>query len=364
MAESDQVRYARIIQQAVSIDDAQTGRWSMPRQPGMVDVARLAGVSHVTVSRVLNGYPPVRPETRDRVQAAIDELGYRRNSIARALKSGRTATIGVVIAGSELFELPRILLGVETEAKAAGYWVNLASWHGGDTADLEVALSRLTDQSVEAIAVIADRPFAVDALSKLRITVPTVVVMSGQLEGTGLGFVELDQQLGARMVVRHLTDLGHRDIVHLSGALRTYDARARVDGWRDAMSSAGVNEPRLLEGDFTAESGFQLATRLVEEGGPLPTAIFTGNDQMAMGVLAAFARFGITVPGDVSLVGFDDIAGSGFLVPALTTVRQDFVSLGSLSIRMLTGMLGGGAPSVERISPDLIVRSSTLPPSR
>ena len=335
----------------------------MARPPGMVDVARLAGVSHVTVSRVLNGYPPVRPETRERVQAAIDELGYRRNSIARALKSGRSATIGVVIAGSELFELPRVLLGIETEAKSAGYWVHLASWQGGDTADLEEALSRLTDQSVEAIAVIADRPVAVEALANLRISVPTTVVMSGQVERPGLGFVELDQQLGARLAVRHLLDLGHREVVHLSGALRTYDARARVEGWRNEMVTAGVDAPLLLEGDFTAESGFRLANQLVDAGGPLPTAIFAGNDQMAMGVLAAFARRGIRVPRDVSLVGFDDMAGAGFLVPALTTVRQDFVTLGALSIRMLTGMLHGDPPSIERIPPDLIVRASTLPPS-
>lgn len=336
----------------------------MAKQPGMVDVARLAGVSHVTVSRVLNGYPPVRPETRDRVQAAIDQLGYRRNSIARALKSGRSGSIGVVIAGSELFELPKVLLGIESEAKGAGYWVNLASWHGGDSADLEAALGRLTDQSVEAIAVIADRPFAVDALSKLRIVVPTTVVMSGQVEGTGLGFVELDQQLGARLAVRHLTDLGHREVVHLSGDLRTYDARARVEGWRDEMARSGIGDPRLLEGDFTAESGFRLASRLIDDGGALPTAIFAGNDQMAMGVLAAFAGRGIRTPTDVSLVGFDDMAGVGFLVPALTTVRQDFVSLGALSIRMLTGMLAGGSPSIERIPPELVVRASTQPPGR
>ena len=336
----------------------------MARPPGMVDVARLAGVSHVTVSRVLNGYPPVRPETRDKVQAAIDELGYRRNSIARALKSGRSATIGVVIAGSELFELPRVLRGIETEAKDAGYWVNLASWHGGDTADLEEALNRLTDQSVEAIAVIADRPVAVEALENVRITVPTAVVMSGQVERAGLGFVELDQQLGVRLAVRHLLDLGHRDVVHLSGALRTYDARARVEGWRDEMARVGVTDPLLLEGDCTAESGFRLANQLVARGGPLPTAIFAGNDQMAMGVLAAFAQHGIRVPDDVSLVGFDDMAGAGFLVPALTTVRQDFVTLGALSIRMLTGILKGGSPSIERIPPELIVRASTAPPTR
>ncbi|MCJ1695875.1 MULTISPECIES: LacI family DNA-binding transcriptional regulator [Rathayibacter] len=334
----------------------------MVKAPGMVDVARLAGVSHVTVSRVLNGHPPVRPETRAKVEAAIEELGYRRNSLARALKSGRSSTIGVVIAGSELFELPRILLGVESEAKSAGFWVTLASWQGGDQGDLEETLSRLSDQAVEGIAVIADRPLAVEALASVHTRVPTTVVMSGQVEGTGLSFVELDQVLGARLAVRHLLELGHSSVAHISGALRTFDARARVEGWRAELHSAGRGEGLLLEGDFTADSGFRLANELLERPEALPTAIFVGNDHMTMGVLAAFARRGVSVPEDVSLVGFDDIAGAGYLVPALTTVRQDFVNLGSLSIRILTEMMRGDAPRVARIPPDLVLRESTAAP--
>ena len=192
----------------------------MDRPPGMMDVAREAGVSHITVSRVINGHPSVRPETRTRVEAAIQKLGYRRNSVARALKSRRSSTIGVVIVGSELFELPRILLGVETAAKQAGYWVSLASRQGESTsADLMETLQRLTDQSVEAIAVVADRPVVVEALSGLSFGVPVTVVMSGSVPNPGLGFVEVDQELGARLAVRHLLGLGHRDI-----------SRARQDG--------------------------------------------------------------------------------------------------------------------------------------
>ncbi|MFE3031769.1 LacI family DNA-binding transcriptional regulator [Streptomyces canus] len=334
----------------------------MDRPPGMMDVAREAGVSHITVSRVVNGHPSVRPETRARVEAAIQKLGYRRNSVARALKSRRSSTIGVVIVGSELFELPRILLGVETAAKQAGYWVSLASRQGeSTTGDLLETLQRLTDQSVEAIAVVAERPGTVEALSGLSLGVPVAVVMSGNVPTPDLSFVEVDQELGARLAVRHLLDLGHRDIAHLTGALRTFDARARVQGWQAELTAAAAEGARL-EGDFSAESGFRLAHDLCDADSGLPTAVFAGNDQMAMGVLAAFAERGVKVPQDVSVVGFDDMKGAGYLVPALTTVRQDFAHLGRSAIELLVRMVGGEPAQQQKITPRLVVRNSTAVP--
>lgn len=334
----------------------------MNRPPGMMDVAREAGVSHITVSRVINDHPSVRPETRARVEAAIQKLGYRRNSVARALKSRRSATIGVVIVGSELFELPRILLGVETASKQAGYWVSLASWQGeSTTGDLVETLQRLTDQAVEAIAVVADRSVVVEALAGLVFEVPVAVVMSGSVPNPDLSFVEVDQELGARQVVRHLLDLGHRRIAHLSGPPRTFDARARVEGWQVELAAAGA-EGVMLEGDFTAESGFRLAHELCAHDAGPPTAVFAGNDHMAMGVLAAFAERGMKVPQDVSLVGFDDIKGADYLVPALTTVRQDFAHLGRSAIELLVRMLQGEKAAREKITPELVVRRSTAPP--
>jgi LacI family transcriptional regulator len=328
----------------------------------MMDVAREAGVSHITVSRVINGHPSVRPETRARVEAAIRKLGYRRNSVARALKSRRSSTIGVVITGTELFELPRILRGVETAAKQAGYWVSLASWEGeSGTRDLVESLQRLTDQSVEAIAVITDRPAAVEALTSLVFGVPVAVVMSGSVPHPDLSFVEVDQELGARLAVRHLLDLGHRRIAHLTGALRTFDARARVAGWQAELAADGAEGP-MLEGDFTAESGFRLTGELCAADAGLPTAIFAGNDQMAMGVLAALAERGVRVPQDVSLVGFDDMKGAGYLVPALTTVRQDLDHLGRSAIELLLRMVRGQQAAQERITPELVVRRSTAVP--
>lgn len=328
----------------------------------MVDVARRAGVSHVTVSRVLNDHPSVRPATRARVEAAIAELGYRRNSVARALKSGRSSTIGVVIAGSELHELPRMLLGVETAARGAGYSVNLASWQSGFGEDLAATVQRLADQSVEGVAVIADRPVAADALSTIITRVPLSVVMSGDVPNPGLASVELDQDLGARLVVRHLVGLGHHEIAHLSGPLQTWDARARVEGWRAELEATPGTAGELLEGDFTAESGYRLAHLLAGRAEGPPGAVFAGNDQMAMGVLAAFAERGIRVPEDVSLVGFDDQNGSAYLVPALTTVRQDFVRLGAAAVESLLALLRGEDVGHRTLDPELVVRRSTAPP--
>ncbi|MEU1970851.1 LacI family DNA-binding transcriptional regulator [Microbacterium sp. NPDC019599] len=332
-----------------------------PKAPSMVDVAREAGVGLVTVSRVLNEPGVVRPETQQRVNDAIARLGYRRNDVARALKSGRSTTIGVVIAGSELFELPRILRGVESAAQEAGYWVNMASWQEGSSEQLVNAVERLANQAVEGVAIIADRPVAAAALEQMVSRIPITVVMSGELGNPSIGSVELDQELGARLATEHLLELGHRRIVHFTGRLSAYDARARLAGWQKTMRAAGIEDARHAEGDFLAASGFRLAQEILDAD-QRPTAIFTGNDQMAMGVLSALAQRGVAVPGEMSVVGFDDIAGSEYLVPSLTTIRQDFVALGRTSVEMLLGMLGGASAEHRYIAPTLIARASSGPP--
>lgn len=330
----------------------------MGKAPGLVDVARLAGVSHMTVSRVLNSHPMVKEETRQRVLAAVAELGYRRNSIARALHGDASKTLGVVLAGEELFELSKVLLGIETAAKQAGYWVNLAAWHGGSAADLTETVNRLIDQSVDGIAFVADRPMAAQALASVDSRVPVAVVMSGAVDNDRLGSVEIDQVAGARALTRHLLDLGHRRIVHLSGPSQVFDAQARVEGFRLEVAAAGLKKPDVVEGDFTPESGYDL-TRALLRRKTLPTAVFAGNDMMAIGALKAFAEAGLRVPADVSLVGFDDSPGMTHLVPPLTTVRQNFTALGTAVIEMLLLMLAGGTPTHRLIIPTLIERESS-----
>lgn len=327
----------------------------------MVDVARAAGVAHVTVSRVLNEPDNVRPQTREKVLAAIDALGYRRNDVARALKSGRSTTIGVVIAGSELFELPRVLRGVEEAAQAAGFWVNLASWQGGSTEQLTSAVERLADQGVAGVAIIADRPVAATALEQMVSRIPVSVVMSGDIRNPAIGSVELDQELGARRATEHLLRFGHRRIAHITGRMSVYDARARLAGWQTAMIDAGLEAADHVEGDFTAGSGFLRARELLARG-DRPTAIFAGNDQMAIGVYSAAAGLGLSVPHDVSVVGFDDMAGADFLTPALTTVRQDFVALGRTAIEVLLAEVAGDPARHHLIPTSLVERASVAAP--
>jgi DNA-binding LacI/PurR family transcriptional regulator len=337
---------------------AETGR-----PPSMVDVALRAGVAHVTVSRVLNDPDAVRPQTRARVERAIAELGYQRNDVARALKRGRSSMLGIILAGSELFELPRVLLGMEEAASEAGHGVSIASWQKGGSDALRGTVDRLVAQGAAGIVIIADRPVALSALEHLRVRVPTSVVMSGDVRNTSIGSVEIDQMRGARMATEHLIGLGHRDIVHISGRLQVFDARARAEGWRAVMAEAGVAAPEILEGDFTGRAGYEWAGRIADRA-TLPTAVFAGNDQIAMGVLAAFVAGGVSVPGDVSVVGFDDLPGAEFLVPALTTVRQDFVRLGRRSIEELFDMVGGTPARHHLIAPTLVVRQSTAPPDQ
>lgn len=326
----------------------------------MVDVAREAGVGLVTVSRVLNEPNTVRPETQRKVQAAIEHLGYRRNDLARALKRGRSNTIGVVIAGSDPWELPRTLRGVEQAADRAGYFVNLASFHGASTETLLAAVERLVNQAVEGVAIIADRPLLVDALERMGSRVPITVVMSGEITNPAIGSVDLDQELGARMATEHLLGLGHRRIVYLTGRLDSYDARVRLATWRATMQAAGVSNPLSLEGDFSAASGHRLTLEAMAAP-ERPTALFTGNDHMAMGALAALGSLGVDVPGEVSVVGFDDITGSDYLLPPLTTVRQDFVALGRTSVELLLGRIDSEPVRHHLIPPTLVVRDSTGP---
>jgi DNA-binding LacI/PurR family transcriptional regulator len=334
----------------------------LSRAPSMVDVAKFAGVALVTVSRVVNGNPSVRPETAERVKSAIATLGYRRNDVARALKSGRSMTIGVVLAGSGLFELSRVLLGMEVAASEAGYGVALARWQGPDLEPLEHAIGRMTDRGADGVIVIAERPVAADVLDEMHVRSPLTVVMSGDVTNPSVGSVEIDQRLGARMVTQHLLALGHTKILHISGSSRAFDSRARVSGWQATMRDAGLGSGELIEGGFEPEVGYRVGEELARRGrGERPTAVFAANDVVAMGLLAAFAEHGVRVPDDVSVAGFDDMPGAAYLVPSLTTVHQDHLGLGRRAVEVLLGTIAAESPRHHVIAPTLIVRRSTGP---
>jgi DNA-binding LacI/PurR family transcriptional regulator len=326
------------------------------RPPGMLDVARLAGVSHQTVSRVLNEHPSVRPETRARVQAAIAELGYRRNPAARALATNRSSTIGLLTATSSRSGPVSTLVAVEEASRAAGLWVSVASLRAYDPSSVRSALDHFLDQGVEGIIVIAPVEEAVQAALSVALDVPMVIVAPRVDRGDRTLAVGVDQRCGARLVVRHLAELGHIRIAHLGGPEGWLDAAERERGWRAELAAQGLAAAELLSGDWTAASGFAAAAGLH----PATTAVFAANDQMAIGLVRALVERGIRIPQDVSVAGFDDIEIAGFALPPLTTVRQDFAALGLAAVRALLGLLSGG--TIERetlIEPVLVVRAST-----
>lgn len=330
------------------------------RPPAMSDVATVAGVSHQTVSRVLNDHPHVRPETRTKVLAAIEQLGYRRNSAARALVTRRSATVGVVTSGSALFGPTSTLTGVEVAAREVGFFVSLATIKRFDVPTMTSAVDHLLSQGVEAIIVIAPQDEVAQAVKAVGAPVPVVMISATEGQAGLVDAVSVDQEAGARMAVRHLIELGHREVVHLAGPQDWFDARARRAGWNLECSEAGLNVPEVVEGDWTAEHGYAVGRQMASQGAP--TAIFAANDQIALGLLRAFWEAGMRLPQDVSVVGFDDIAGSAFFIPPLTTVRQDFGALGHLAIEALTARLAGAEFVVEPILPALEVRASTARP--
>jgi DNA-binding LacI/PurR family transcriptional regulator len=341
---------------------AAPGRGHGSRPPRMADVARVADVSQQTVSRVLNDFPKIRPETRDRVLAAIEELGYRRNTAARTLVTRRSGTIGVITADMNQFGPAKTMLGLESASRTAGYSLSLAGLPEISAASLRAAVGQVLDQAVEAVVVIVAHQAALTLAQSLRIGVPLVLV-EGDLSAAPLT-AGVDQIEGAHLATNHLLDLGHQTVLHLPGPADWLMATARRRGWQMALEERDRPIPALMaEGDWSSHSGYEASRAMLRES--RPTAVFAANDQMALGLLRALHEAGLRVPEDVSVVGFDDLPESGYFTPPLTTVRQDFRELGqrtmALVLRVLAGELDASVPLVE---PRLIIRSSTSAPTR
>ncbi|WP_426225847.1 LacI family DNA-binding transcriptional regulator [Pseudarthrobacter sp. DSP2-3-2b1] len=335
------------------------------RLPRLEDVAEHAGVSHQTVSRVINNHPNVSKATREKVEAAIAELGYRRNTAARSLVTRRSQTIGVL--GSELAQYgpANTLLGVEQAARDAGYFVSIAALRAVSREAIFDALRHFTDQSVDGIAVLVPHSETLAILEEYNAGVPVIAV--GSLGSATVSGAMVDQKRGAELAVGHLIERGHRRIGHVAGPSDWTDGALRAEGWRSALSEAGLPHDLLLEGDWSAGSGYDIGRRLAAERSaaePSATALFVGNDQMALGILRAFNEAGVRVPDDVSVVGFDDQPESAYFSPPLTTVRQDFEELGRRCMDIMLKEIEAGAPvSSTVVTPGLLLRASTAPPA-
>ncbi len=328
----------------------------MTRASSMSDVARVAGVSAQTVSRVLSDHPNVGAATRAKVRAAVEQTGYRRNRIARALVTGRSRTIGVVTHETDFYSASAILLGIQTAARASGYFVSTATTSSLSPDAIGVAVERLLDQGVDGLVMAV--PVREDAsLGVLTHDLPTVVVDGMRSSATEV--VAIDQVEAGRAATEHLLGLGHETVWHVAGPETWNDAIGRTSGWRAALEDAGRDVPPVLYGDWTPESGYRNGTIV----GRMPevTALFVASDEMAFGAIRALVELGRRVPDDMSVVGMDDIALAAYAAPPLTTVRQPFRDMGRRAVEHVLALVADPETvhEPEVVHPQLVVRGST-----
>ncbi|MCO5954351.1 LacI family DNA-binding transcriptional regulator [Microbacterium yannicii] len=325
------------------------------RRVSMADVAERAGVSGQTVSRVVNASPRVDPATRARVEAAMADLGYRPHRAARALRTGRTQTIGLVVSTLASVGNSRMLQAVADAASSRGYALTVVTL--GPDGDVSAAFERLSDQGVDGAIVLNEATERVRE-ADLRAAGLTLIVVDSPRDDR-FGVIETDHAGGARLAVTHLLELGHKSVHHLAGPFGSFAAAERERGWREALAAAQAPVPPVVRGDWGSASGFAAASALLDDA---TTAVFAANDQMALGLLRAFAEAGRDVPGDVSVVGFDDVADAADYRPPLTTVHQDFDALGSWAVAALVDGIEGATPAgFETVPTRLVVRASTAP---
>ncbi|CAN5418768.1 LacI family DNA-binding transcriptional regulator [soil metagenome] len=327
------------------------------QKPNIRHVATLAGVSRMTVSRVLNDHPSIAPSTRERVLEVMQQLNYRPNSAARALARRKTSRIGVVVDSVLEFGPGSTLRAIEDAAQDRGYTVSSIAVSEDRAITAHDALVNLMGIGIDALCLITPRTSSIDLLREVSTGLPTLVVKA-EPEDDFLT-VSVDQGAGAALAAQHLIALGHREMLHLAGPLDWLDARGREREWRSHLQLAGLPARDPVAGDWTSDSGYAFGLEVEVDF----TAVFAANDRMALGLIHAFHERGIRVPHDVSVVGFDDVPDARHFLPPLTTVRQDFRALGLLSVETLLAELeGDDVPRQTLLEPVLVVRASTAPP--
>jgi LacI family transcriptional regulator len=326
------------------------------------DVAAAAGVSVATASRVLSGRRQVTPAAREAVLAASQDLGYRTNTVARSLRMGSTATVGMVVPVISNPYFPLLVEVVERALSATGRELLLCDSQG-DVAVEAARVGALLDRQVDGLLFIpCDRRDSATTLARARARVP-VVQLDRSVDGEDADFVGVDNEVGIREVVGHLSAQGCRTFAFVSSEAVDSTATLRLRAYRDAV--AELDPPgaeRALLGSYSVEWGREGARRLLD-GGPLPDAVVCGADIIALGVLSALAEAGVRVPEDVAVAGFDDIGFAAISAPPLTTVRQPAQAIGAEAVRMLQDRLGGATGVTQRrlCRPDLVVRRSSAP---
>lgn len=334
-------------------------------------VAREAGVSPQTVSRVANNHPDVSPETRERVQRVIDRLSYQPSHIARTLIQGHSRTLGVVGTGLEYYGPSRTLFGIEKQADDLGYALHLTLIRQPERSDVDQVrrdlLSRHVEGIIWAVPEIADNRAWIRRINGSA-SVPIVFI--NMHPDPELSVVAVDNRAGGRLATDHLLSQSYRRLGLITGPADWWEVRERRLGWEDALRAAGLaaEENLVVEGDWSPPSGERALRRLLEQR-PDVEAVFVCNDQMAVGALQAARALGRRVPGDLGIIGFDDIPESAYFEPSLSTVRQDMGELGSRAVKEVCRLIeathqGKSAtqPMSVFIKPELIVRASSMSP--
>lgn len=329
------------------------------RAPVIADVARVAGVSVPTVSRVLTGSTPVSPERRERVMRAIAELEYRPNGAARALVQGRQSMIAVFAGNTTRYGYARTIQGIEEAARAAGFIVVITVIETDEPAVVDAGVDLVLGQPVSGAVVLEFDPAGRAALAAMPSSL-ALVAAAGSSGGSTVPHAFMDDRAAAKEATRYLLGLGHRTVHHVaippSGA-----PSGRSLGWREALEEEGVPVPDVLQAGWEPISGYEIGRDLARSADV--TAVLCGNDELAIGVMRAMAEHGRSVPEDVSVVGFDGQPLAEFVSPPLTTVEQDFVGLGRQAFGLLQKILDGDAtPESVSCTPRLLLRSSTGPP--
>ncbi len=335
----------------------------------IIQVAKAAGVSTQTVSRVINDRPDVAPETRKRVKQVIDQLGYQPSALARSLSQRRSYTLGVVTAGLKYTGPSRTLNGITTKAEELGYALLLKELPSFTTNDIQSLIQFLLARHIDGLL------WAVPEIGNNRKwiemgvdKIPVPIVFITMQSRPGYSIVSVDNHRGGILATQHLLDLGRQHIGHVSGPLEWWEARQRKQGWQEALHAAGrkVTETHCAEGNWSASSGETAFLQLLQSY-PELDAVFVANDQMALAALQIAHRRNLHIPKDLAVVGFDNIAESAYFYPSLTTINQNQHELGCQAVQELVSLIEAahsGNQAIEPksflLAPELMLRESSV----